>query len=73
MALDIDAILDRRRLRRKLTFWRITALLVLSVAIVATLTASGLFDSLTKPGAHIARVSISGTIYEDRNLLRMLD
>lgn len=73
MALDIDAILDRRRLRRKLTFWRIAALLVLSVAIVATLSASGLFDTLTKPGAHIARVSISGTIYEDRNLLRMLD
>ena len=73
MALDIDAILDRRRLRRKLTFWRISALLVLTVGIIATLIASGLLDSVTKPGAHIARVSISGTIYEDRNLLRMLD
>jgi protease-4 len=73
MALDIDAILDRRRLRRKLTFWRVSALLVLAVGIIATLMASGVMDSVTKPGAHIARVSISGTIYEDRNLLRMLD
>ncbi|MEP0945040.1 MAG: signal peptide peptidase SppA [Rhizobiaceae bacterium] len=73
MALDIDAILDRRRLRRKLTFWRIAALLVLSIGIITTLMSSGAVDSLTKPGAHIARVSISGTIFEDRNLLRMLD
>ena len=60
MALDIDAILDRRRLRRKLTFWRISALLVLTVGIIATLMASGVVDTITKPGAHIARVSISG-------------
>lgn len=73
MALDIDAILDRRRLRRKLTFWRIAAFLVLAVAIIATLSASGALNSFTKPGEHIARVSIAGTIYEDRKLLEMLD
>ncbi|MEP1208630.1 MAG: signal peptide peptidase SppA [Rhizobiaceae bacterium] len=73
MALDIDAILDRRRLRRKLTFWRIAAFLVLAIAIVSILSASGAFNELTKPGDHIARVSITGTIYEDRDLLEMLD
>ncbi|NKB53509.1 MAG: signal peptide peptidase SppA [Rhizobiaceae bacterium] len=73
MALDIDAVLDRRKLRRKLTFWRVAALLVLIIAIVATLAASGALNGVTKPGEHIARVSISGTIYEDRHLLNMLD
>ena len=73
MALDIDAVLDRRQLRRKLSFWRIVALIVLSLAIMAGLSATGALDRLTKPGAHIARVSISGTILEDRDLLKMLD
>ena len=26
MSLDADAIVDRRRMRRKLTFWRVSAL-----------------------------------------------
>lgn len=73
MALDVDAILDRRRLRRKLTFWRIAALIVLTVAIVAILSASGALNSVTQTGPHIARVSISGTIFEDRNMLRLLE
>ena len=33
MSLDADAIVDRRRMRRKLTFWRVAPLLVVLVAI----------------------------------------
>lgn len=73
MTLDIDAILDRRQMRRKLTFWRIGAFLTLLIAVIAVLSASGAFEGLTKPGEHIARVTISGTIVEDRELLKMLD
>lgn len=73
MALDIDVILDRRQMRRKLSFWRISALVFLVAAILAALSAAGSFEALTKPGAHIARVSISGAILEDRDLLKMLD
>jgi len=72
MALDIDAILDRRQLRRKISFWRIAALFALAAAIVAALSASGAFKEIGKPKEHIARVSISGTIMEDRPLLKML-
>ena len=34
MSLDADLIADRRRIRRKLTFWRVTAiaLIVLGIA-----------------------------------------
>ena len=34
MSFDADAIVDRRRMRRKLTFWRVTAILVVLVAVV---------------------------------------
>ena len=34
MSLDADTIVDRRRMRRKLTFWRISAVVVAALAIV---------------------------------------
>ena len=58
MSLDADSIVDRRRLRRKLTFWRICAILFVIVALVAIggyLSSSG--ESLAeRSGAYIARV-----------------
>ncbi len=35
MSLDSDVIVDRRRMRRKLTFWRVAAVLVAAAAVVA--------------------------------------
>ena len=35
MSLDSDVIVDRRRIRRKLTFWRVAAAVVAIAAIVA--------------------------------------
>ncbi len=34
MSLDADMIVDRRRMRRKLTFWRVVAALVALVAVI---------------------------------------
>ncbi len=34
MSLDADHIVDRRRMRRKLTFWRVLAVFVAVVAVV---------------------------------------
>lgn len=71
MTLDVDTLLDRRRLRRKITTWRV-------LAVVAALLAVGFLMS-TGDGAtgflapkQIARVSITGTILEDRAQLKML-
>ena len=36
MPLDTDAIVDRRRLRRKLTFWRVLAFLIVAAVIITT-------------------------------------
>ena len=73
MSLEPDLLLDRRRLKRKLGFWRAALLLGL-------LLAAGLFlartDGLDGPGfggAHVLRLNLAGTITEDRRLLEALD
>ena len=72
MSLDADLIVDRRRMRRKLTFWRVLAVVVAIVAIGAL--ASALAPrSISTPGLHqIARVSISGLIRNNTDRTRSL-
>jgi protease-4 len=73
MAYRADDLIDRRRLRRKLTFWRITALVIAALAIVA---ASAWIYGDEFGGAavdHIAKVKIEGTITEDQDLLKLID
>ena len=68
--MDHSAIADRRHLRRKLTFWRVVAVLIALIAVFAAAAwrwpGSGARD-------HIARVSISGIIQDDTELLERLD
>ena len=73
MASTADDLIDRRRMRRKLTFWRATALVVAAVAIVGVAVA--LFGDRFggKAVDHIAKVKIEGTIFEDDDLLKRLD
>ena len=70
MTAEIDTVLDRRRLRRRLTVWRSLAI----AAAVLALFAIGLSgDQWSSIGSkQIARVSISGTITEDRDQLELL-
>ena len=73
MSLDADHIVDRRRMRRKLTFWRVLTVAVLVVAIAgATLTwqRGGISDGTT--GA-IARVRISGLIRGNQQRVEALE
>ncbi len=73
MALRADDLIDRRRLRRKLTFWRVVALVVAALAIAAY--GFRLFgDRLPGSGTdQIAKVRIEGTITEDEELLDRLE
>ena len=58
MSLDSDVIVDRRRIRRKLTFWRVAAAVVAIAAVVtAGVIAAGGRSSLSTVGS-IARVNI---------------
>ena len=73
MATRADDLIDRRRLRRKLTFWRVAALLVAVVALVIA-SAWAVRGDLAGTGApHIAKVRIEGTITEDDELLERLE
>jgi protease-4 len=72
MAIRADELIDRRRLRRKLTFWRIAALVVAALAVVAgSVWLAG--DEVGKTSDHIAKVKIEGTITEDDELIERLE
>lgn len=72
MATRADDIIDRRRLRRKLTFWRAVTVALVAIGL---LWASGrLFPGALGTAAdHIAQVRIEGTITEDDDLLDLLE
>jgi protease IV len=71
MTFETEAVLDRRRLRRRLSVWRV-------LAVVAGALALGLllFSSAERAGLleqqQIARVTIEGLITDDRDQLRLL-
>jgi protease-4 len=74
MSLTADQIVDRRSLRRKLSFWRVVAFVALALAIVAAIVFAAGRDRLTGwLSPQIARVTISGFITEDRDQLELLD
>ncbi|MCW4115153.1 signal peptide peptidase SppA [Aurantimonas sp. MSK8Z-1] len=71
MTGDAQDLIDRRRLRRRLSFWRVAAIVAAAVAVL------GVAAALHYPNGfevrdHIARVSIEGLITEDRDLLDLL-
>ncbi len=76
MSLDADQIVDRRRIRRKLTFWRAFAVVLaigLVIGIGAVLRAPGM-DVLTGgAGTSIARIQITGLIRSDQDRVEALD
>jgi len=68
MSLDSDVIVDRRRIRRKLTFWRVVAALVAIAAIVTVgVVASPAGRSALTTSGSIARVHIDGLIRSDND------
>ncbi|MBX3577641.1 MAG: signal peptide peptidase SppA [Rhizobiaceae bacterium] len=73
MATRADDLIDRRRLRRKLTFWRVAAIAVAAVAIGAFAYWVAGADYRQVTTSHIAKVKIEGTITEDDELLDRLE
>src|SRR3981189_2193008 len=74
MSLDSDVIVDRRRIRRKLTFWRVFAVLVAIAAIVTVgvVATPGGRSAFTTSGS-IARVHIEGLIRSDNDRVEALE
>lgn len=72
MSLDADAIVDRRRLRRKLTFWRVTAVLIVLLAIAGAVYAVGPARFAT-PGDYVARIRVQGLIRNNQDRVEALN
>ncbi|MGE3147436.1 MAG: signal peptide peptidase SppA [Pseudorhodoplanes sp.] len=74
MPLDSDQIVDRRRMRRKLTFWRVATIAVAVLTVIAVAALSTRSAGL--PGIQtgsIARIKISGLIRTDQDRTDALD
>ncbi len=71
MTLETETVIDRRRMRRHITFWRAAAIVGLALAFAGIAFRSDKMASIA--GIHeIARITIEGTITESRDQLKML-
>jgi protease IV len=73
MSLDADLIVDRRRMRRKLTFWRVIAIGVIVLAVAGAAAMGSNRAGFTGVRPYIARVTIEGLIRGDRDRVQALD
>jgi protease-4 len=71
MTFETETVLDRRRLRRRLSVWRVLAVIagVLAVGLLIFSAGDGVGIGERK---QIARVSLEGIIMEDRDQLKLL-
>ncbi len=71
MAATADMIIERRRIRRRLAFWRILAIVAIVAAVI------GFLPRAATLGEHVARIDIDGVILDDpdreRELLAIAD
>lgn len=71
MSLSSDMLVDRRRLRRQVTFWRIASILILILAVIGLAVAFRQYSGSVGQ-AHIARVAIEGLITGRQETLDVL-
>ena len=71
MSLEIEAVLDRRQMRRRVTFWRSAAIMVIGLMLGALMFGSDNLSALTG-SKQIARIAIEGTITDDRDQIALL-
>jgi len=72
MSLDVDQIIDRRRLRQKLTFWRVIGVLAVVIALGAAAYVS-VGRSAFEGSPHVARIVIGGLIRNDRDRVELIE
>jgi protease-4 len=73
MSLDVDQAIDRRRMRRKVTFWRVFAVVAVFVALAGVVAGIDGSSYVQKSSAHVARVTIGGLIRNDRERVKLFE
>jgi protease-4 len=71
MTLDTESVLERRRLRRRLSFWRSAGILAV-VLLLGSFVLGKQGMSELGGGQQIARIAIEGAIMDDRDQLALL-
>ncbi len=72
MSFEADLMVDRRRLRRQVTFWRVSALMVVLAGVVALgVSYGGVALGGVRP--HIARITLEGLITGKQETLDVLE
>ena len=72
MTLETETVLDRRRMRRRVSYWRAAAV-VAAVLALGALALGGERLAAVAGRHQIARVAVEGAITEDREQLRLLE
>lgn len=72
MALDTDLLIERRRLKRRLSLWRALAV-VAAIAAIAIGVRIVVPDGTLPGQAHVARLNVRGFIGDDRRVLEAID
>lgn len=72
MAFDAETVLERRRLRRRASFWRAAAIVVALIGLAALAGRSDGLATITG-SREIARIKIHGLITENRAQLRLIE
>ncbi|MBX2806134.1 MAG: signal peptide peptidase SppA [Hyphomicrobiales bacterium] len=73
MTLEADSLAERRRLKRRVRFWRIGAILLAVTAIIfGFATYNRDFVAQLGINPHVARISIEGFIGDDKQQLNLL-
>ena len=68
MSLDVDALVDRRRLKRRIAFWRFTAIVIFIVLLITLLIRASGFV-----GNHVGRITINNVIADNPARIALLD
>ena len=72
MSLDAEAIVDRRRLKRRISLWRLAAIVAVLVGVFAVFATLNEKDGLLGGRSHIAAVDIGGLITGSRSMTKTL-
>lgn len=72
MSLEADYLIDRRRLRRKVTLWRVLAFIAAAGAVVALGLMSGGKEMIAAQSSHVARLTLSGLITVDKPMIEAI-
>lgn len=73
MATTADDIIDRRQLRKKVSFWRVLTFVILAVALIALVLVGAKDNLFSVTDDHVARIKITGIITNDEPMLKLLE